>query len=147
LPPAGAVVPPSPQALRPYPQYNAVYDANAGVGRTWYDSLQTKIERRFGAWQFMGSYVFSKNLSLMHYRQIFSQSSNVQVQDAYNVQEGKSYMPMDLPHVFNILNSYNLPFGREESFFSSTNRLTEALIGGWSFRAPTSTGAPASSRW
>src|SRR4030095_32795 len=59
------------QALRPYPQYFAMSDRNAGVGRSWYDSLQAKIERRFGSWQLMGAYVWSKSLGLAHYRQIF----------------------------------------------------------------------------
>ena len=50
------------QALRPFPQYGAVYDANAGVGYTWYDALQSKVERRFGALNFIASYVWSKTL-------------------------------------------------------------------------------------
>src|SRR5205085_2350649 len=37
------------QALRPFPQYGIVLDANAGAGKTWYDALQTKVERRFGS--------------------------------------------------------------------------------------------------
>ena len=119
------------QALRPYPQFNSIYDANAGVGKTWYDSLQTKVERRFGAWQFYASYVWSKSLGLMHYRQIFSQSTNVQVQDAYNIAEGKSYLPMDLPHVFNMLNSYSLPFGKGRKYFNSAGMVTNLLVGGW----------------
>ena len=39
------------QALRPYPQYFNVSERNSGVGRTWYDSLQAKVERRFGDFQ------------------------------------------------------------------------------------------------
>jgi hypothetical protein len=73
------------QALRPYPQYGGISDLNAGVGKLWYDALQTKVERRFGGWQFLGSFVWSKNLDLMHYRQIFSQGGQVQAQDAYNI--------------------------------------------------------------
>jgi hypothetical protein len=119
------------QALRPYPQFGAISDLNAGAGRTWYDSLQTKVERRFGAWQFMGSYVWSKSLGMLHYRQIFSQGANVQAQDAYNLNESKSFLPMDLPHVFNILNSYSLPFGRGRKFFGSANRVTNLIVGGW----------------
>ena len=42
------------QALRPYPQFGNVSDFNAGAGRTWYDALQTKVERRFGSWQILG---------------------------------------------------------------------------------------------
>ncbi len=119
------------QALRPYPQYGSVSDLNAGAGRTWYDALQTKVERRFGNWQFMASYVYSKSLGQLTYRQIFTQSTNVQAQDAYNLNDAKSYLPMDLPHVFNMLNSYRLPIGRGSRFLGSINRTANFFVGGW----------------
>lgn len=124
------------QALRPYPQYFTVAERNAGVGRTWYDSLQAKMERRFGQWQLMASYVWSKSLGVAHYRQIFSQhfataGHNVAAQDNYNYQNDKSYLPFDLPHVVNILNAYTLPFGRGQKFLNRSNRVVDALISGW----------------
>ncbi|MCC6859102.1 MAG: TonB-dependent receptor [Bryobacterales bacterium] len=122
------------QALRPYPQFNSVVDLNAGVGQTWYDALQTKVERRFGNWQLMGAYTFSKSLAVGHYRQIFSQSQ-VYAQDAYNLAEMKSYLPFDQTHVLNILNSFNLPFGRGKKFMSSAGRFKNLLVGGWTVAA------------
>ena len=119
------------QALRPFPQYGNVSDYNAGVGKLWYDSLQTKVERRFGAWQLLASYVWSKNLDLMHFRQIFSQGGQVQAQDAYNIAAAKSYSPFDYPHVLNLLNSYQLPFGRGRKFMSSAGRVSNLIVGGW----------------
>jgi len=117
------------QALRPFPQFGNVSDYNAGIGRMWYDSLQSKIERRFGAWQFIGSFVWSKSLDLMHYRQIFSQTQ-VQAQDSYNINAAKSYSPFDLPRVLNIINSYTLPFGKGRKYLNS-NRAVNAIAGGW----------------
>jgi hypothetical protein len=117
------------QALRPYPQFGAISDRNAGVGRSWYDSLQTKVERRFGLWQLMGAYTWSKSLGLMHFRQIFSQTQ-VNAQDAYNIPEGKSYLPFDQPHVLNILNSFDLPFGRGRKWLNGS-RWVDAVVGGW----------------
>ena len=71
--------------------YGNVSDLNAGAGRTWYDALQTKVERRFGSWHIMlASYVYSKSLGQLTYRQIFTQSTNVQTQDAYNLNDAKS---------------------------------------------------------
>ncbi|HWQ52952.1 MAG TPA: TonB-dependent receptor [Bryobacteraceae bacterium] len=122
------------QALRPFPQFTSVVDLNAGVGKTWYDSLQTKIERRFGSWQLMGAYTFSKSLALGHYRQIFSQSQ-VYAQDAYNLADMKSYLPFDQTHVLNILNSYDLPFGKGKRYLSSIGRLSNLAIGGWTIAA------------
>ena len=60
------------------------------MGKSWYDSFQGKVERRFGDFQLSGTYVFSKTLALNTYRQIFSQTQ-VYPQDAYNLNENKSY--------------------------------------------------------
>jgi hypothetical protein len=128
------------QALRPYPQYLDISERNAGIGRNWYDSLQSKVERRFGDWQLMAAYTFSKSLGLAHYRQIFSQNFgtsgfNVAAQDNYNYDEMKSYLPFDLTHVFNILNSYTLPFGRGKKFVNRDNFLTNLLVADWTISA------------
>ena len=128
------------QALRPYPQYLDVSERNAGIGRTWYDSLQTKVERRFGNFQLMGSYTYSKTLGVGHYRQIFSQNFatsgyNIAAQDNYNYNEMKSYLPFDLPHVFNLFYSYELPFGKGKKFLKTDNFLVNLAVGGWSVNA------------
>ena len=119
------------QALRPYPQYGTVLMINSGVGKTWYDSFQGKIERRFGALNLMASYVMSKTLNLMTYRAIFSQGAQIQTQDSYNINDAKSYSPEDYPHYVNILTSYNLPVGKGKRFLSGSGRLVDALAGGW----------------
>ncbi|MFN7992032.1 MAG: carboxypeptidase-like regulatory domain-containing protein [Bryobacteraceae bacterium] len=118
------------QALRPYPQYLDIQDRNTGDGKTWYDSLQTKVERRFGSWQMMGAYTYSKSLGKLHYRQIFSQNFNVPAQDNYNLAVEKSFLPFDQPHVFNMLNSYDLPFGKGRKYLSS-NKALDFVVGGW----------------
>ncbi|MEO7144568.1 MAG: TonB-dependent receptor, partial [Bryobacteraceae bacterium] len=118
------------QALRPFPQFQGVFSRNSGLGQTWYDALTVKVERRFGDWQFTGSYVWSKSLSQFTYRQIFSQSQ-VWPQDMYNLTDDKSYLPFDQPQVVNILNSYDLPFGRGKHFLSTDNRIVNGIVGHW----------------
>jgi hypothetical protein len=118
------------QALRPFPQFLNVWSRNSGQGQTWYDAATVKVTRRFGNWQFTSSYVRSKSLGLLTYRQIFSQNQ-VYPQDMYNLSQPKSYLPFDLPNVFNFLSSYSLPFGKGKKFFSSSSRLVDAVIGGW----------------
>ncbi len=122
------------QALRPYPQFLGVLERNAGVGRTWYDSLQVKVERRFGDFQLMGSYVYSKSLALAHFRQIFTQSQ-VWPQDMYNINDMKSHLPFDLPHVVNILSTYDLPFGKGKKFLGGSGRFVNMLVGNWNLSA------------
>ena len=102
------------QSLRPFPQFLNVWSRNSGQGQTWYDAATVKVTRRFGNWQFTSSYVRSKSLGLLTYRQIFSQNQ-VYPQDMYNLNQGKSYLPFDLPNVFNFLSSYSLPFGKGQA--------------------------------
>jgi hypothetical protein len=121
------------QALRPYPQYRFIADRNSGDGRSWYDAFQAKVERRFGMWQLMGAYTFSKSQGQLHYRQIFSQNFNAggQAQNNFDISDTKSYLPFDLPHMFNWLNSIDLPFGRGRKWMSGVNRATDLFVGGW----------------
>ena len=84
----------------------------------------------------MGSYTFSKTLGLGHFRQIFNQAFgtagyNVAAQDNYNYNEMKSYQPFDLPHVFNFLLSFDLPFGKGKKFMKSNHFVSNLVFGGW----------------
>ncbi len=118
------------QALRPFPQFLNVYSRNSGLGKTWYDAATFKVQRRFGDWQFQASYVRSKTLSLLTYRQIFSQSQ-VYPQDNYNLTQPKSYLPFDLPNVFNFLSTYDLPVGKGKRFLGDGNKILNAVVGNW----------------
>ena len=119
------------QSLRPFPQYLDVLSRNSGDGKTWYDSFQAKVERRFGGFQLLASYTWSKSLGINHYRQIFSQNGNVGAQDAYNLNDMKSFNPFDQPHVFNVLWTYDMPFGKGKRFGSNMNPIMNALVSGW----------------
>jgi hypothetical protein len=66
----------------------------------------------------------------MTYRQIFSQNQ-VYAQDMYNLNQAKSYLPFDLPNVFNFINSYDLPVGKGKRFLSGSNRFVNAFVGNW----------------
>jgi hypothetical protein len=118
------------QSLRPFPQFLNVFSRNSGQGQTWYDSATIKVQRRFGNWQFGSSYVRSKSLGLLTYRQIFSQTQ-VYAQDMYNLNQAKSYLAFDLPNVFNFFSTYDLPFGTGKRFFSGSSRLVNAFVGNW----------------
>ena len=119
------------QALRPYPQFLNVYTRNSGQGQTWYDAATFKVQRRFGNWQFVSSYVRSKSLGMLTYRQIFSQTQ-VYPQDMYNLAQSKSYLPFDYPNVFNFVSTYDLPFGSGKRYLSGSSRFqAELLVGNW----------------
>jgi hypothetical protein len=121
------------QALRPFPQYLSVNSLFAGWGRSWYDALQTKVERRFGSYQMQANYTWSKNLSMGHYRQVFNQigSAGATPQDFYNLDDSKSFSNFDIPHVLNILSTFDLPFGKGRKFLNTSNPVISRLVGGW----------------
>ena len=119
------------QSLRPFPQYGTIYSANSGDGYTWYDSFQGKVEHRFGDLNSEVSYVYSKTLDQMAYRQIFTQCCVEQTQDASNIPDSKTYAYEDMPHVVNFTMSYNLPFGRGKKFLGNSRGVVDKFVGGW----------------
>lgn len=120
------------QSLRPFPQYLSVSSLFAGYGRSWYDALQFKVERRYGDLQILANYTWSKSLGYGHFRQVFSQQGGQgSPQDYYNLPDSKSYMPFDIPHVLNILATYDLPFGKGKKFLNFSNAGANMLVGGW----------------
>jgi hypothetical protein len=121
------------QSLRPYPQFLNVFSRNSGDGKTWYDSLQAKLERRFGAWQMMTSYTWSKSLAKIHYRQIFTQFE-VAPQNTYDLDAEKTYSSFDIPHVLNFLNSVDLPFGKGRRWLNRGG-VVDYVLGGWTIAA------------
>ncbi len=119
------------QSLRPFPQYLDVLSRNSGDGQTWYDSFQAKLERRFGNFQLLSSFVWSKSLSNAHWRQIFSQNGNIGTQDAYNIADGKSLNPFDQPKVLNIIWTYDMPFGKNKRYLANSNKIVNGLVSNW----------------
>jgi trimeric autotransporter adhesin len=49
----------------------------------------------------------------------------------YNLDQAKSYLPFDLPNVFNFVNTYDLPFGVGKHFLGNAGRLLNAVVGNW----------------
>ncbi len=124
------------QSLRPFPQYLSVSSLFSGYGRSWYDALQFKVERRYGDLQVLANYTWSKSLGYGHFRQVFSQlGGQGSPQDYYNLPDSKSFLPFDIPHVLNILATYDLPFGRGKKFLNFSNSFANAVTGGWTVAA------------
>jgi hypothetical protein len=119
------------QALRPFPAYGNVWSANSGDGKTWYDAFQGKVEHRWGDLNMTATWVFSKTLDQMAYRQIFEQCCVEQTQDAYNIPDSKTYAYEDTPNFVNIIPSYRLPFGRGKKFLPNANGILDHFVNGW----------------
>ncbi|MBL8229359.1 MAG: TonB-dependent receptor [Bryobacterales bacterium] len=119
------------QSLRPFPQYLSVSSLFAGFGRSYYDAMQLKVERRFGSYQIMSNYTWSKSLGYGHFRQVFGQGGTAAPQDFYNVRDAKSFLPFDIPHVLNILSTFDLPFGKGKKWLNYNNFIGSRLVSGW----------------
>jgi hypothetical protein len=101
-----------------------------------YNSLQAKIEKRYThGLTFIASYAYSKTIAL---------GDTAGVQDQQDWMADKAVSSLDVTQHFVGSAVYQLPFGRGRQFGSQWNRVTDAVLGGWSF-APiftVSTGMP-----
>lgn len=78
------------QALRPYPQFTNLNVTNSPTGTTYYDSLQTKVNKRFShGLQATGTFTWSKSL----------QGVEQNIFDPQGL--GKTYQTWDQPFLFN----------------------------------------------
>ena len=121
------------QSLYPFPQYLApsffgapssgpnLSPTNAPLGKTWYDSLQINLTKRYShGLTLNANYTYSKNLDLMSSPDIFNRSL------------GKNLSVNDLPHQFHLSAEYQTP--RPKSGVLG-NQIVSAIVGDWSVGA------------
>jgi hypothetical protein len=92
---------------------------NAGLGR--YNSLQLKLEKRFGSGlSFQGAYTFSKTET----------TGTESPANPFNYMV-RSLASNDVPQRLVVSYVYELPFGRGKHFGNNWNRGVDAAFGGW----------------
>ncbi len=140
------------RALRPYPHINGpIGDEYNPVGSSWYDSLQLKLDRRFGDFFTEVNYTRSKSLTNASGSQTGGDSNNrnpktdksLSLNSKDRILElEKSYQYTDYPWIMNVVATYDLPFGKGKKFLNS-NKYMDRVIGGWtvSFVGAYSSGA------
>ena len=124
------------QALRPFPQYcDSLQGQNEAHGKTMYNSMQLKLERRFSRGVYaLVSYTLSKLME--------SGSSNTQrdantwsgitgVISPFERERNYVISQSDTPHVLSAAFVYELPFGRDKAFVKSDNPVVNGLVSGW----------------
>jgi hypothetical protein len=129
----GATIRPG-QLLRPYPQFGNVQDTAGRIGVTSYNSMQLRVEKRFGAAGIItGNYTWSKFMgnvdSNMSYLEKNTQGS---YQDYNNFKGEWSLTSFDVPH--RMVTSYvlELPFGKGKKLAGGVTGPVDKLISGWS---------------
>lgn len=95
------------------------------TGNSRYDSLQTSLNYRAAPSLLLNlAYTWSKNLNDLNV--FFTRREDL------NRAVSTNFYGSDYPHVFSATYTYQLPFGRNRKFLSSSNALVDGLAGGWS---------------
>jgi hypothetical protein len=113
FPSSGSVL----QSLRPFPQYSSIAEYEAPLGDSWYDSLQTKIVKRYSyGLTATATYTFSKTLD-----------STTNAGSIYNRSSFKGLAVNDYPNMFSLSVDYTIPaFG-----VVKRNRFAKILLSDW----------------
>ena len=130
------------QALRPFPQYQAITYRNAASGTSHYNSLQIVFDRRItNGFQFKAAYTWSKligNGAESADTGISPSAINAQsgIQNPVDYQRGERGLSNDdVPQFLAIAWIYELPFGQSKKFGSGARGAVDKLIGGWKLSA------------
>ena len=110
------------QSLRPYPQFGSIPVLWAPLGNTWYDSLQSKVTKRYSyGLDLQASFSFQKELD----RGTDSQSGGATaINDVFNRDNQKILSPSSLPFIFALSFNYRMPA-------VARTRWAQALTRGW----------------
>jgi hypothetical protein len=109
------------QALRPYPQYLNIVNNSTPNGNSTYHALQVKLTKRLThGLTVQAAYTWAKSLTDGN----IAAGGGAAGQDFYNRRLEKSLSPNDVPQIFVVAYTYELPFGRNHGVAS-------AIFGGW----------------
>jgi hypothetical protein len=121
------------QLLRPYPEYNGMNFAGAGVGNSTYNSLQVKAEKRFsnGA-SILAAYTWAKLISDTDTLTGWLEAGGTGgIQDYNNLRAEKSLASFDTPQRLVVSYIMDVPVGRGRKYMANSNKFVNATLGGW----------------
>ncbi|MEO7649196.1 MAG: hypothetical protein ABIZ80_01920, partial [Bryobacteraceae bacterium] len=105
---------------------------NTGLGGSRYDSLQTRIERRFtNGLQIQANYTWSKSMGICCNSESDG-SPGIPLPEYYHL--NRSVSNFDRAHAFTFTSIYELPFGKGKQFLDQGG-IASKLLGGWQVNA------------
>jgi hypothetical protein len=121
------------QLLRPYPQYNGLSYAGAGIGNSTYESLQVKAEKRFsGGASLLVAYTHAKLISDTDTITGWLESGGTGGhQDWNNLRADKSLASFDTPDRLVVSYVMDIPVGNGRKYLSNANTFVNGAVGGW----------------
>jgi hypothetical protein len=118
------------QALRPYPQYQAITMSSNPIGNNTYNSLQLRAQKRYtNGLSLLVSYTVSKDLT-----DADGQGGGAflgSAQNYYNVRLEKAVAAADVPQAFVAAYSYDLPVGENKPLRTRNKLVDKYILGGW----------------
>ncbi len=145
--PTGATAPTVLQSLKPFPQFSNALQPSAPLGKSWYDSLQVTLTKRFShGLSATGGYTYSKNLALTGYP------------DVFNPTVGKDVVAANPPQILRISFEYVTP-RYKGNLPVLGNKIVSYILGDWGWSSalyyqtgpylarPTAGSTNAISRW
>ena len=124
------------RSLRPFPHINGpVNNLYNPIGKSWYDSMQLKLDRRFGWVTMEANYTWSKSLTDASGTQTGGDATNrnPKTDRPYNpraIELNKSLQYTDTPHIANIVAVIDMPFGKGQKFLNGGG-VVDRIVGGW----------------
>jgi hypothetical protein len=125
------------QALRPFPQFGNIDNAENPIGSVSYNGLQTSIQKRFSnGLTFLVAYTFSKTIGDVDSNIGWQAGAENAVfagsffQDYYNTKAQRSVTSSDIPHNLAVSYTYELPFGPGKKF-ANRGGVVGKIVGGW----------------
>jgi hypothetical protein len=128
------------EMLIPYPQYTGYSIAASGWGKSNYQSLQLKVEKRFGAQTILAAYTVSKMITVGDIDSLTSwleAAGPGGIQDWNNRKNEKSLASYDVPQRLVISYVLDLPVGHGKRFLGAAGGVTEKMVSGWGIQGTT----------
>jgi hypothetical protein len=106
-----------------YPQLGDI-PISESIAGSWYDALTARFTANIGKSTYINAgYAWGRN---------FQNGNNL---DQTNINQYYGPTPEDIAHIFNAQLRTVLPVGRGQRYLRDTNRLVDALLGGWEYSA------------
>src|SRR2546430_3466508 len=117
------------QALRPFPQYGDILDDGTTGTSGSYHAAIIKAQKRFSnGLSFLASYTVSKFMTDSQWAPGgFGGAPSV----PNNRKLDKGVYRFDIPQRLVLSYTYQLPFGRGKKFLANSNKMANAIAGGW----------------
>ena len=123
------------QSLRPYPQFGSLtYFLSPALGNTWYDSLQTKLTKRYShGLAVTSSFTWAKQMTLgTEAADPYFLGPSAQVNDVFNRKLNKYISGYDQPFLLVIAPTYTVP---KPSFKFLQNKVIAQVVKDWQLGA------------